>query len=81
MDKTDYVLCYLGTVSGNVIVQQPLNLEVTEGEEIVLHTAINDAKSDAECTVYLTGYFREEMYPLSEQLLDSYEEEEEDEDL
>ncbi len=62
VEKTDYIICYLD--GSKRILQQPLDLRISEGEEIVLycrghHTAPHD-------TVYLTGYFIEEVgYPLA----------------
>ena len=54
IEKTDYVICYLDA-SKNIL-QLPLNLNISEGEEIVLY-----CKGQHENTmVYLTGYFIEE---------------------
>ncbi len=84
IEKTDYVICYLDASKG--ILQESLDLRISEGEEVVLycrglrHTSPHD-------TVYLTGYFIEEFgYPqtLEELTNDEYsvsdftEEEEED---
>ena len=45
VEKTDYVLCYLGTfwshsdhsVAPVMTIQQPLDLNISEGEEIILY--------------------------------------------
>ena len=56
MEKTDYILCYLD--SSRDLLQQPLDLNISEGEEIVLYCS--NGKDGGDITVYLTGYFIEE---------------------
>ena len=58
VDDTDYLLCYLGqSKDGNLpILQQTLNLEVTEGENITLYIK-QYKKTFVRATVHLTGYF------------------------
>lgn len=74
VEKTDYILCYLGSGWGNAQIdtaipilstaQQPLNLNISEGEEIILYVkkaGIADKdQTSAGASVYLTGYFVEE---------------------
>ena len=85
VEKTDYILCYLGegkwtkTAGGStlpVTIQQPLNLNISEGEEIILYVrkaGVSD-KDQVPTTgsVYLTGYFIEEptFAPNLDDLLD-----------
>jgi hypothetical protein len=87
VEKTDYILCYLGWgtnnygTSGLVLstVQQSLNLNISEGEEIILYikkTGIADKdQTSADASVYLTGYFVEEptFAPNLDELLDDDE--------
>ena len=83
VEKTDYILCYLGwgrsTSIQSVVLsaaQQPLNLNISEGEEIILYVKkIGIADKDqtsAVASVYLTGYFIEEptFAPNLDELLD-----------
>ncbi len=90
VEKTDYILCYLGTTSTGSLksktlnVQQPLNLEVSEGEEIVLYASDVPDVEASDCTVYLTGYFNEDISsPLQWDDEDDLEEdlEEDDEEI
>ena len=73
VEKTDYILCYLGaghwstrnnTMPPPIAIQQPLNLNISEGEEIVLYmrrAGLADKKQVPSAgSVYLTGYFVEE---------------------
>ena len=55
VEKTDYIICYLDASRG--IIQQSLDLKISEGEEIILYFEI---VSDCPVTVFLTGYFVEE---------------------
>jgi hypothetical protein len=87
VEKTDYILCYLGWganmqgTSGLVLstVQQALNLNISEGEEIILYvkkTGVADKdQTSADASVYLTGYFVEEptFAPNLDELLDDDE--------
>ena len=83
VEKTDYIICYLGMVSKTPTIQHPLNLEISEGEEIVLYAdniSNPDSTTPNDYTVYLTGYFNKD--PLAFPTFEDYdEEEEEDEDL
>ena len=65
VEKTDYIICIL---DGRSNIQQSLDLNISEGEEIVLYTTETN-------TVYLTGYFIEEpVFPqgLEELTNDEY---------
>ena len=84
VEKTDYILCYLGMGenSSTVVlstVQQPLNLNISEGEEIILYVKKNGIadkdQSSAVGSVYLTGYFVEEptFVPNLDELLEDDE--------
>ena len=87
VEKTDYILCYLGrgysaSSSQSMVlstVQQPLNLNISEGEEIILYVkkaGITDKnQSSAVGSVYLTGYFVEEptFAPNLDELLEDDE--------
>ena len=85
MEKTDYILCYLGvawcgkSVPAQTIVQQPLNLNISEGEEIILYVkqaGVADKNQDQKAgSVYLTGYFVEEptFAPNLDELLEDDE--------
>jgi len=55
VEKTDYIVCYLDASRG--IIQQSLDLKVSEGEEITLYFEV---VTDCPVTVFLTGYFVEE---------------------
>ena len=92
VEKTDYLLCYLGVESFNSscrdlhMIQQPLNLNISEGEEITLYVktfGIPDKDQEAKSpgSVYLTGYFVDE--PTFEPNLDDLLEDDEclDEEL
>jgi hypothetical protein len=73
VEDTDYVLCYLGKVPNSdvPVLQQPLNLEISGGEEITLYmdsVSSTSHEKDSLSTVYLTGY-----------IIDSFGEESEDE--
>ena len=68
VEKTDYVICYLDPSRG--LLQQPLNLNISEGEEIVLYCSCSGHDS-INITVYLTGFFVEE--PVYDQNLDDLE--------
>ena len=68
MEKTDYIICYLDPTHD--LLQQPLDLNISEGEEIVLYCSCN-GHDGGDVTVYLTGYFIEE--PVFEQNLDDLE--------
>ena len=92
VEKTDYLLCYLGihmfggaAKSLNLhMIQQPLNLNISEGEEITLYVrklgVKNEEQQTAAGSVYLTGYFVDEptFEPNLEDLLggDEYASEE-----
>ena len=87
VEKTDYILCYLGwgmntrgsPASVLSTVQQPLNLNISEGEEIILYvkkTVVADKDQiSADASVYLTGYFVEEptFAPNLDELLEDDE--------
>ena len=84
VEKTDYILCYLGAAQNDdssvvlSTIQQPLNLNISEGEEIILYvkkTGIADKDQTAVASVYLTGYFVEEptFVPNLDELLDDDE--------
>lgn len=69
VEKTDYLLCYLdiqivGSSLNLHMIQQPLNLNVSEGEEITLYARKlglkNEEQQAAAGSVYLTGYFVDE---------------------
>ena len=73
VEKTDYILCYLGVAywtpeMSNVprpsAIQQPLNLNISEGEEIILYVRqaglADKQQVPSASSVYLTGYFVEE---------------------
>ena len=95
VEKTDYLLCYLGIQtqtwgdspsSLNLhMIQQPLNLNISEGEEITLYVrkigVKNEEQQTAAGSVYLTGYFVDEptFEPNLEDLLggDEYASDEE----
>ena len=57
VEKTDYIICYLDPTHD--LLQQPLDLNISEGEEIVLYCSCNGCDG-SDITVYLTGYFIEE---------------------
>lgn len=56
VEKTDYLVCYLD--ASRSILQQVLDLNISEGEEIVLYCTAHGDRTGV--TVYLTGYFIEE---------------------
>ena len=72
VEKTDYLLCYLGiqTIGDSPsslnlhMIQQPLNLNISEGEEITLYVRKMGVKNEEQQapadSVYLTGYFVDE---------------------
>lgn len=91
VEKTDYIVCYLGTIDKHLLLQQSLDLNISEGEEIIFYIVSSGGHDDretettddvAECDgVYLTGYFREDPeVPFNfEDLIDvDHSEEEED---
>ena len=85
VEKTDYILCYLGrgwTAGDTPIlftIQQPLNLNISEGEEIILYVkkagVAEKDQTSATGSVYLTGYFVEEptFAPNLDELLEDDE--------
>ena len=87
VEKTDYVLCYLGvgwsdssqSVAPVLTIQQQLNLNISEGEEIILYvkkTGIPEKEQTSVVgSVYLTGYFVEEptFAPNLDELLEDDE--------
>ena len=87
VEKTDYILCYLGWAMNTrgspasvlSTVQQPLNLNISEGEEIILYvkkTVVADKdQTSTDASVYLTGYFVEEptFAPNLDELLEDDE--------
>ena len=88
VEKTDYILCYLGwganaygSGSPPVLctVQQPLNLNISEGEEIILYIKktgkADKDQTSTDASVYLTGYFVEEptFAPNLDELLEDDE--------
>ena len=69
VEKTDYILCYLGAIgypssTCTPSVQQPLNLNISEGEEIILYVTrsgiVEKAENPSLGSVYLTGYVVDE---------------------
>ena len=87
VEKTDYILCYLGNGTlgkhhnehTQLPPQQSLNLNISEGEEIILYVrraGQGDKEQQPEDgSVYLTGYFVEEptFAPNLDDLLDDDE--------
>ena len=85
VEKTDYILCYLGvawcghSVPAQATIQQPLNLNISEGEEIILYVkqagVADKNQEQAAGSVYLTGYFVEEptFAPNLDELLEDDE--------
>ena len=89
VEKTDYILCYLGwgvkrgtsDESPTVLstVQQPLNLNISEGEEIILYIKktgkADKDQTSTDASVYPTGYFVEEptFAPNLDELLEDDE--------
>lgn len=58
VDDADYVLCYLGMLPNSEVpvIQQSLNLDITDGEEIMLYMdSVSGKKGNLSC-VHLTGY-------------------------
>ena len=53
IDKIDYILCVLDQSKG--MIQQSLNLEMSEGEEMTMYLA-----GPADACVHLSGYYKEE---------------------
>ncbi len=72
VNDSDYILCYLGCAKGTVMLQQPLSLEVAEGEEVVLYTQpVNDNCKD-RYFVHLTGYYEDDLYePTESEIMDA----------
>lgn len=58
VEKTDYIICYLD--ASKRLLQQSLDLNISEGEEIVLYCK-SGLQKGFPCSVYLTGYFIEEV--------------------
>ena len=58
VEDTDYILCYLGKLPNSEIpvLQQPLNLEISDGEEITLYMDCISHEKNSLNTVFLTGY-------------------------
>ena len=84
VENTDYVLCYLGHLNNQLLVQQPLDLNISEGEEIVFYVAKSNGRpGDDEIGVYLTGYFREDPeVPFNlDDLLDAEDEDVDDDEV
>lgn len=83
VNDSDYVLCYLGCAdkgSGNVMLQQPLNLQVAEGEEVVLYTQPIHPNCKESYFVHLTGYYSDDLYvPTESELKEAAMDEESDE--
>ena len=87
VEKTDYILCYLGNGTlgkytfehTSLSLQQPLNLNISEGEEIILYVrraGIGEKEQQPEDgSIYLTGYFVDEptFAPNLDDLLDDDE--------
>ena len=67
VEKTDYIICYLDASRDHI--QQPLDLKISEGEEIVLYFEL---VTDCPVTVFLTGYFIEEpVFPQGSEDFDN----------
>ena len=67
VEKTDYIICYLDASRDHI--QQPLDLKISEGEEIILYFEL---VTDCPVTVFLTGYFIEEpVFPQSSEDFDN----------
>lgn len=87
VEGTDYILCYLGKLPNSEVpvIQQALNLEITDGEEISLYMDSISGKKNTLSSVHLTGYVagydaiqseEEEEDPLLTALPESDEDEE-----
>ena len=80
VNDNDYVLCYLGSASGKEgasTLQQSLNLEVAEGEEVVLYTQPTSPACKQNYSVHLTGYYADDLYtPTESDILEAAMEEE-----
>lgn len=60
-DKSDFIICHLK--AGQGAIQQPLNLEISEGEEIsvyICNTPRAAEKAELSAGVHLTGYLVED---------------------
>jgi len=80
VNDNDYVLCYLGSADGKEgfsTLQQSLNLEVAEGEEVVLYTQPTSPSSKQSYSVHLTGYYADDLYvPTESDILEAAMDEE-----